>query len=251
MNKQNQKPHGAAKPAASKPNPDAVVSAVDLHKTYRMGKVSLEVLRGISFDVKQGEFVGIYGHSGSGKSTLLHLLGLLDKPTSGSVYLDSVDLGGLSRGRQNEIRCNDIGFIFQFYYLLPELTVLENTTLSAMIANSTGKWIASRKEQKQKAADLLNELGLGDRLKHKPKELSGGEQQRVAIARGLIHNPKLLLADEPTGNLDSKTGEKIMNVLLRFNREHKQTILMVTHDEDLIGQVTRSISIKDGKLLGK
>jgi len=246
------KPAGGAKPAAgTKLAAGAVISAVDLHKTYRMGKVSLEVLRGISFDVKKGEFVTIYGHSGSGKSTLLHLVGLLDKPTSGSVYLDSVDLGKLSRSRQNDIRCNDIGFIFQFYYLLPELTVLENTTLPAMIGNSAGKWAASHKEQKEKAADLLNELGLGDRLKHKPKELSGGEQQRVAIARGLVHNPKLLLADEPTGNLDSKTGEKIMNVLLRFNREHKQTILMVTHDEDLIGESTRSIYIKDGRLLNR
>ena len=238
-------------PSKSTPAPGAVISAVDLHKTYRTGKVSLEVLRGISFDIKKGEFVTIYGHSGSGKSTLLHLAGLLDKPTSGSVYLDSVDIGTLSRRKQNDIRCNDVGFIFQFYYLLPELSVLENTTLPAMIGNSTGKWIKSHKELKNQAADLLNELGLGDRLKHKPKELSGGEQQRVAIARGLIHNPKLLLADEPTGNLDSKTGEKIMNVLLRFNREYKQTILMVTHDEDLTSEVTRSIYIKDGKLLNK
>ena len=248
MSKQKHKSKSAT---GAKPAEGAVVSAVDLHKTYRMGKVSLEVLRGISFDVKKGEFTAIYGHSGSGKSTLLHLIGLLDKPTIGSVYLDSIDMGKLSHYRQNSIRCNDIGFIFQFYYLLPELTVLENTTLPGMIGNSTGKWIASCKEQKEKAADLLNELGLGDRMKHKPKELSGGEQQRVAIARGLVHNPKLLLADEPTGNLDSKTGEKIMNVLLRFNREHKQTILMVTHDEDLIGEVTRSIYIKDGKLLDR
>lgn len=228
---------------------EAVISAVDLHKTYRTGKVSLEVLRGISFDVKQGEFVTIYGHSGSGKSTMLHLAGLLDKPTSGKVLLDSVDTATLSRSCQNDIRCNDIGFIFQFYYLLPELNVLENTMLPAMIANSAGRWIKSRGELKDQAADLLNELALGDRLKHKPKELSGGEQQRVAIARGLVHNPKLLLADEPTGNLDSKTGEKIMNVLLRFNRQHKQTILMVTHDEDLTSEATRSIYIKDGKLL--
>ncbi|MBN1942803.1 MAG: ABC transporter ATP-binding protein [Phycisphaerae bacterium] len=229
--------------------PEGLVSARDLHKTYRMGKVSLEVLRGVSFDVQPGEFITIYGHSGSGKSTLLHLLGLLDEPTSGQVFLEQTDTSSFSRNHRNAVRNRDVGFVFQFYYLLPELTVLENTLLPAMVEHSTLAWPGQNKALRQRAEELLAELGLGDRMKHRPKELSGGERQRTAIARALVNQPKLLLADEPTGNLDSKTGKKIIDVLLRLHRNHKQTILMVTHDEELAQQVGRSLYLTDGKLV--
>ncbi len=231
------------------PASGSLVSAVDLRKTYRMGKVSLEVLKGVSFDVRAGEFMAIYGHSGSGKSTLLHLLGLLDEPTTGTVFIDSTDTAKLPAGKRNRMRSLDVGFIFQFYHLLPELSVLENTMLPSMVDSSVLGFLTGKGSHRQRAAELLNELGLGDRLKHRPKELSGGERQRVAIARALVNKPKLLLADEPTGNLDSKTGQRIMDVLLRFNRENHQTILMVTHDEDLADEVGRAITLQDGRLV--
>ena len=231
------------------PSDGTIISTANLHKTYRMGKVSLDVLKGVSLDVEPGEFLTICGHSGSGKSTLLHLIGLLDEPSAGTVWLESIDTAGLSSKRRNHIRCHDIGFVFQFYYLLPELTVLENTVLPAMVGTSAVTWVGKKKQLRNHAVELLEELGLGGRLRHRPKELSGGEQQRVAIARALIHRPKLLLADEPTGNLDSKTGGHIMDVLLRFHKQHKQTIVMVTHDEELAQEVGRSVFLKDGRLV--
>jgi lipoprotein-releasing system ATP-binding protein len=231
------------------PSSSTIVKVADLRKTYRMGRVDLTVLKGVSFEIAAGEFATIYGHSGSGKSTLLHLIGLLDKATGGDVFFESLRVGGLSAGLRNQIRCRDIGFVFQFYYLLPELNVLENTLLPAMVDTPLLAWVARRKALRSRAADLLDELGLGDRLKHRPGELSGGERQRVAIARALINRPKLLLADEPTGNLDSRTGQKIMDVLLRYNREHGQTTIMVTHDEELAGLVSRSLTLKDGRLV--
>ncbi|HNX26524.1 MAG TPA: ABC transporter ATP-binding protein [Phycisphaerae bacterium] len=223
-----------------------LVSAAGLHKTYHLGKTSLEVLRGVSLEIGHGEFVAIYGHSGSGKSTLLHLLGLLDEPSKGSIAFDGYEVAKTSARKRNHMRCRDIGFVFQFYYLLPELTVLENTLLPGMVDNSSFQWLKNRGELKSRACDILAELGLGERLKHRPKELSGGERQRVAIARALLHAPKLLLADEPTGNLDSKTGRKIMDLLLKLNREKKQTILMVTHDNELAGLVDRCLYLQDG-----
>jgi lipoprotein-releasing system ATP-binding protein len=241
----------ANKPTAESPPapPTGLVAARDLHKTYRMGKVQLEVLRGVSLDVREGEFITICGHSGSGKSTLLHLLGLLDEPTEGAVYLEKDDTSKFSRRRRNAIRNRDVGFVFQFYYLLPELTVLENTLLPAMVEHSTFGWSGNKKALRQRAEELLAELGLQDRLKHRPRELSGGERQRTAIARALMNQPKLLLADEPTGNLDSKTGQKIIDVLLRLHRDRKQTILMVTHDEELARKVGRSLYLADGRLV--
>jgi lipoprotein-releasing system ATP-binding protein len=232
----------------SKPAP--LVVTRDLHKTYRLGKVSLEVLRGVDLTVRAGEFTAIYGHSGSGKSTLLHLVGLLDTASEGQVILDGQDTTAMRR-RRNRIRCREIGFIFQFYHLLPELTVMENTLLPMMVDTSSWRWVQRRTTGRKRAGELLGELGLGDRLGHRPAELSGGERQRVAIARALINQPRLLLADEPTGNLDTQTGRQIMDVLLRFNREHGQTILMVTHDEDLAEQVGRSLYLQDGQLASR
>lgn len=227
----------------------ALIDVRDLHKTYRMGKVSLEVLHGLSLTVDRGEFVGIYGHSGSGKSTLLHLMGLLDKPTSGTVFLDGIDTNAISGRRRNQMRCRDIGFVFQFYHLLPELSVLENTVLPAMVDSGIWRWASQSKQRKSDARELLDELGLSERLKHKPAELSGGERQRVAIARALLHKPMILLADEPTGNLDSHTGQTIMQTLQRFHREHNQTIVMVTHDDELAHQIQRTIRLDDGEVV--
>ena len=173
-----------------------------IHKSYHLGKTTLKVLRGVTFRVKPGEFVAVVGVSGSGKSTLLHLLGLLDRPNEGVIRLDGVDTQGLSPGRRNRMRCRDIGFVFQFYHLLPELNVLENVLLPAKVDASTVGWLGVRKDCRRRAREVLERVGLTERLAHRPKELSGGERQRVAIARALMNRPRFLLADEPTGNLD-------------------------------------------------
>ncbi len=224
-----------------------MLDASGLHKSYRMGRVNLHVLRGVSLSVEHGEFVAVIGASGSGKSTLLHILGLLDKSDKGQFILDGNDAAKLSSRRRNRIRCQDVGFIFQFYHLLGELNVLENVMIPAKVNYSTIGWIGQRRQAKTQAIELLERLGLKDRLKHRPGELSGGERQRVAIARALINKPKILLADEPTGNLDSKTGLQIMKLLKTFN-DAGQTIVMVTHDQDLAAAATRIIHLRDGRL---
>ncbi len=222
-----------------------------LHKSYRMGKVNLHVLRGLSFSVKEGEFVAVVGASGSGKSTLLHVLGLLDKPDRGRLLLDGRDAAKLSAGRRNHMRCCEIGFVFQFYHLLPELNVLENALLPMKVDSSTIGWLSRRGRARRQARDILERLGLGKRLKHRPRELSGGERQRVAIARALVNSPRLLLADEPTGNLDSKTGVQILDVLKQVHRETSRTIVMVTHDASLTKVAGRVLHLRDGKLQQK
>jgi lipoprotein-releasing system ATP-binding protein len=227
---------------------DLAIQVQRLHKSYRLGKVDLHVLRGVGFDVPRGQFSAVVGASGSGKSTLLHLIGLLDRPDEGTILLDGIDVAGLSSGRRNAIRCRDVGFVFQFYHLLPELNVLENTLLPAKVENSPASWVRNRARVTAQATEVLERLGLKDRLKHRPKELSGGERQRVAIARALMNHPKVLLADEPTGNLDSKTGEQILAVLKEFNK-NGQTILMVTHDASIARQADRVLHIRDGKLV--
>jgi ABC-type lipoprotein export system ATPase subunit len=199
-------------------------------------------------EVRAGEFVSVIGASGSGKSTLLHLMGLLDKPDKGSVQLAGKDIRTMSGPKRNRLRCRDVGFVFQFYHLMPELTVLENTLLPAQVENSVLRWLSGRTQAARNARELLDRLGLGERLKHKPRELSGGERQRVAIARALINRPRLLLADEPTGNLDSKTGQAIMDVLQQFHRQSGQTIVMVTHDIGLAGQADRILHLRDGRI---
>jgi len=224
-----------------------ILDADGLHKSYRMGRVNLHVLRGVSLSVEHGEFVAVIGASGSGKSTLLHILGLLDKSDKGEFVLDGNDAAKLSSRRRNRIRCRDVGFIFQFYHLLGELNVLENVMIPAKVDYSTIGWIGRRRQAKTQALELLERLGLKDRLKHRPNELSGGERQRVAIARALINKPKILLADEPTGNLDSKTGRQIMKLLKTFN-DAGQTIVMVTHDQGLAAAATRIIHLRDGRL---
>ena len=220
------------------------------HKTYRLGRYDLHVLRGVSFEVRAGEFAAIVGASGSGKSTLLHLVGLLDRADKrrGRIALNGVDVTGLSARRRNGIRCRETGFVFQFYHLMRELNVVENVLLPAMVDTSLTAWPGRRRALRKRAEELLDRLGLSERLKHRPKELSGGERQRVAIARALINDPELLLADEPTGNLDSRTGAKIMDVLKDFNRKTAQTILMVTHDSAIADQADRILHLRDGRM---
>jgi lipoprotein-releasing system ATP-binding protein len=218
----------------------------DIHKTYRMGPATLQVLRGVSASIDEGEFVAIMGASGSGKSTLLHIAGALDHPDQGRVLFDGRDLASISRHDRHALRNRAFGFVFQFYHLLPELNVLENTLLPGMVSAPAWKALVRARPNKDLAIDLLNQFGLADRLKHRPAQLSGGERQRVAIARALINRPALLLADEPTGNLDSKTGGTIMEVLIRLHREERQSILLVTHDLHVAKMADRVIELEDG-----
>lgn len=225
-----------------------ILEVKNIHKSYRMGKQTLTVLRGVEMSLSAGEFVVIVGSSGSGKSTLLHILGALDKPDKGTIEFDSLRLDQMSSGRLNQFRNRQIGFVFQFYHLLDELNVLENVILPAMIAAGPITWLGCKKIVRQRAFQLLERIGLAERLKHKPYELSGGERQRAAIARALINQPRLLLADEPTGNLDSKTGYGILDILKELNQQG-QTILMVTHDDRIARQAGRIIRLSDGKIV--
>jgi len=222
-----------------------------LHKSYRLGRTHLHVLRGVSFTVEPKEFVAVVGASGSGKSTLLHLIGLLDRIDKGAIKLEGVDIAHLPQRKRNRTRCRDVGFVFQFYHLLPELSVLENTLLPAKVDESVLGWLSHRSARRRAAIEMLERVGLGERMKHRPKELSGGERQRVAIARALMNRPKFLLADEPTGNLDSRTGKQILQVLKTASRDIGQTVVMVTHDAAIAAAADRVLHLQDGKLTGK
>lgn len=219
---------------------DAILSAKDIHKVYRTGKKDVHALDGVSIEIHRGDAAAIVGPSGAGKSTLLHILGGLDKPTKGHVMFDGIDLYRLSDKERADIRNKKIGFVFQFYYLLPEFTALENVMLPALIRSS-------RTQSKEKAHEILKLVGLKDRSGHRPGELSGGESQRVAIARALVNEPEVLLCDEPTGNLDSKTSESIYELLFKINSDRKTSLVIVTHDEKLASKVAKTIRIKDGK----
>jgi len=238
------RPAGDAETPADTPR----IDARNLHKTYRLGQRDLHVLRGVTLSIRRGEFVAVLGTSGSGKSTLLHLLGLLDAHDTGKLALDGADSAAMCPAERDRVRNQDVGFVFQFYHLLPELSVLENTMLPAMVAVGPWRWTGARREVRRRAVQILDRLGLGERLDHRPRELSGGEQQRVAIARALINRPKILLADEPTGNLDSKTGEQILSLLKQLNAETDQTIVMVTHDQALAQAAGRVLHLHDGRL---
>ncbi|MHC4617921.1 MAG: ABC transporter ATP-binding protein [Planctomycetota bacterium] len=226
---------------------DFILEVEGLYKSYRMGAAEVNVLKGLDLAVKEGEFLAIVGASGSGKSTLLHILGALDGPDNGTVRVEGRDLNGLGAGELNAFRNKTVGFVFQFYHLLDELNVLENVFLPAMASKGIWGWVLSRGEAKQRASRLLGELGLGDRARHKPYQLSGGERQRVAIGRALMNEPKLLLVDEPTGNLDSATGDGILNIFAELNRAG-QTVVMVTHDERIARRAGRVITLADGKI---
>jgi putative ABC transport system ATP-binding protein len=220
-----------------------ILIARGLRKSYFIGHTTLEVLRGIDLRVRRGEALVIAGASGAGKSTLLHLLGGLDAPSAGEVSLDGALLFEMSATERSRLRNERIGFVFQSYNLLPELDALENVCLPAMLQPR------SRTEIFERGAELLRAVGLGARMEHKPAELSGGEQQRVAIARALMNGPSLLLADEPTGNLDSKTGEAILDLLWQMRAEFGTTLVMVTHDEHIARRGERVLVIADGKIL--
>ncbi len=226
---------------------DFILKAEGLYKSYRMGATEVRVLKGVNLAIKEGEFVAIVGASGSGKSTLLHILGALDKPNKGVVKFEGRDLSRHSSGELNRFRNKMVGFVFQFYHLLDELSVLENVFLPTMAGKSVVGWFACRRWAKRHARELLEQLGLSERARHKPYQLSGGERQRVAIGRALMNEPRLLLADEPTGNLDSATGNGILDVLEKLN-SLGQTIVMVTHDERIAQRAGRIVTLVDGKI---
>lgn len=211
-------------------------------KTYDMGSVQVEVLRGISLHVDEGEFLAIVGPSGSGKSTLMNMIGCLDTPTTGEYYLDGKEISTYNEKQLSKIRNQKIGFIFQKFNLLPKLSALENVELPLIYRGM------SHKERRQRSIDALTKVGLEDRMNHKPTELSGGQQQRVAIARALAGDPPVLLADEPTGNLDSKSGNDVMNLIKQLSKEGK-TIVLITHDSEIAMEAKRTITIKDGMLI--
>jgi len=235
-------------PRPAGPADRPLILAEKVHKSYALGRRSLRVLRGVSLSVQAGEFLAILGASGSGKSTLLHIMGLLDVADSGTVIIDGADAQAMGAAERDRLRSRDIGFVFQFYHLLPELTVLQNVMLPAMTAEGILGWAGARRRVRRHAVEMLEKLGLADRLKQRPGELSGGEQQRVAIARALVNRPKILLADEPTGNLDSRTGGRIIEVFRRLNAETGQTIVMVTHDAALAKAAGRVLHLRDGRL---
>jgi ABC-type lipoprotein export system ATPase subunit len=220
---------------------DLLLSARGIHKTYTLGQRSLEVLRGVDVDLRRGDFLALRGASGAGKSTLLHLLGGLDTPNLGEVHLAGKVLSGLSRSELARVRNREVGFIFQAYYLLPELDALENVCLPARMARLPAS------EAERRGRDLLTRVGLQERMEHKPYELSGGEQQRVAIARALINQPDLILADEPTGNLDSHTGEEIIELLCALRQERNTTLVMATHDARVAARAPEVRELIDGQ----
>jgi lipoprotein-releasing system ATP-binding protein len=233
---------------AAAPAPASLLAVRGLQKRYRSGDKLLEVLRGVDFDLAPGEFVSVIGQSGSGKSTLLHLMGLLDGADAGSVHLTGRRVDDLPGRERDRLRNTDIGMVFQAYHLLPELTALENVLAPLMVRHGIWAWFRERAEARRRATDLLSRFGLGERLHHKPRQLSGGEMQRVAIARALVGGPRLLLADEPTGNLDAESGAGILDVLAALNRAEGLSIVLVTHDASIARRADRIVRLASGRV---
>ena len=226
-------------------NKPVILQCQQLTKRFNQGDLNVEVLKGVDLSIQAGQRVAIMGASGSGKSTLLHLLGGLEKPSSGSVILDGSNLNQISAGKLSQLRNRSLGFIYQFHHLLGEFTILENVAMPLLIGNQ------SIKQAQQQAAELLKRVGLGHRIQHKPGELSGGERQRAAVARALINKPKCVLADEPTGNLDSKTADQIYQLMLELNQELQVSFLVVTHDPDLAARMDHVLHMEDGLIVNK
>ena len=222
----------------------AIIETYDLTRTYGMAEIQVRALDGVSLAIEQGEFVAVMGPSGSGKSTLMNILGCLDRPTAGRYTLDSVDVSEMTRAQLAAVRNERIGFIFQSYNLLPRTSALKNVMAPLLYERNHRR---SREAREQAARQALEAVGLGDRLQHLPQELSGGQQQRVAIARALVNNPAFILADEPTGNLDSQSGEEILGLLHQLHGQGR-TIIIVSHDHDIAAQAQRTIHLRDGRL---
>ncbi len=223
----------------------AIIKLDNVWKIYKMGEVEVPALRGINLEVKQGEFLAVMGPSGSGKSTAMNMIGALDIPTKGKILLENQDISQLSESHLSQIRGKKIGFIFQQFNLIPSLSALENVMLPMVFQR------VPKHERVERATKLLEMVDLGDRMKHKPTELSGGEQQRVAIARSLSNNPEVILADEPTGNLDTKTGDKVLDFLKKLHKEEGKTVVMVTHDRGLANHAQRVELLIDGSIVNK
>ena len=221
---------------------ETILEAENLERSYTMGKTTLKVLRGVSMEVRAGETLSIMGESGSGKSTLLHVLGGLDTPKSGKVHFKGQSVYGMSGPRRARFRAENVGFVFQSFHLLPELDIVENVALPAMAQRAKG-------DANIRATELLEEVGLDERVGHRPQELSGCEQQRVAIARALMNEPDIIFADEPTGNLDSRTGEKVLNYLFQLVESRRHTLVLVTHSKDVASRCSRQLILMDGVLV--
>lgn len=226
----------------------ALLAARGLRKSYRKGQVTIPVLRGVDIDVREQEFLSVVGKSGSGKSTLMHLLATLDAPDAGEIHFADQRIDDLAAFRRDRLRNQKIGIVFQFYHLLPELTTLENVLLPAMIEAPIWSYWGRRRALRDHARELIGRVGLEHRLRHRPRELSGGEMQRVAIARALMNRPRVLLADEPTGNLDRQTGGQILDLLQSLNDDQKLTIVMVTHDSALAHKTDRVVQLVEGRV---
>ena len=224
-------------------NNHSFIQVRSLHRHFQMSAEIVHALDGVDATIKQGDFMGIVGPSGSGKSTLLYLIGGLDQPTSGEIWVDGTDIAALDENHLAQYRQKSIGFIFQSFNLIPTMTAMQNVEFPMIFAR------VMPTEREERAKHALEMVGLGDRIHHKPTELSGGQQQRVSIARSLVNNPAIILADEPTGNLDSKSGGEVISILQRLNEEEGRTIIMVTHDQSLLAATTRHIQILDGRIL--
>jgi len=242
----------AQAPALAAPRPDGtsavVLAARGVKKSFAVGARTLEILHGIDLELRSGELLALVGSSGAGKSTLLHCLGLLDPPDQGSVHLEGTSAWQLGLVERAHLRNQKIGFVFEFYHLLPELTALENVLLPAMIAHSRLAFGSRKSELRERAGGLLERFGLAERASHRPSQLSGGERQRVAMARALFLDPPILLADEPTGNLDSATGAAVLELLLAEQRRRRLSMILVTHDEKIARRCERVITMKDGRI---